>query len=355
MTGKKVEGVMNRLQVFQPAPRDNAERDVCIPDSVLRAQDRKEDKPVRSKVGYAPTNKDDDEAEGSDVEMDNGKKTCRERMWENGGPGVWAPDYREQYDLKDDSWKFDTIPEIIDGKNIADYVDPDIMARLEALEKEEDQLVAELDAAKMGEEEESDLDEEEEAAVGAIRARKKTIKAESQMQLTQNKPMLPRVIRGKTRDKHDLGALDAKHIKKTLDNLGVDSSKMLERGRSAQVADRGRKRERSLSNRRGGDAVKDAAMEDVSGLTPAEIKRAKKDKKEAPKRELSRARSHSRPREPSELGLKDEKSVDVAKKLDRRGRKGWLGAAGEGDNTKAVHLVKWCNTGKKRNGTHYQR
>ncbi len=28
------------------------------------------------------------------------KKTAWELMWENGGPGLWAPDYREQYDLK---------------------------------------------------------------------------------------------------------------------------------------------------------------------------------------------------------------------------------------------------------------
>ena len=44
------------------------------------------------------------------------KKTARDLMWENGGPGVWAPDYRAQYDLKNDEWKFDSIPEIINGK-----------------------------------------------------------------------------------------------------------------------------------------------------------------------------------------------------------------------------------------------
>jgi nucleolar GTP-binding protein len=355
MAGKKVEGVMNRLQVFQPAARDNAPRDVCIPESVLRSQ--QEEKPQRSRAGYAPT-KDDDDALGADedAEMTNGRKTAREFMWENGGPGVWAPDYREQYDLKDEAWRFDAIPEIMDGKNIADYVDPDIMAKLEALEKEEEQLVSELDAAKMGEEEASDLDEEEEAAVGAIRARKKTIRNESQMQRTQNKPMLPRVIRGKTRDKHDRGALDAREIKKTMDGLGVDSSKMLERGRAVDKLDRGRKRERSLSNRRGGDeAPKDTDMEDVSGMSKADKKQAKKAKASESRRDVSVARSHSRPREPSQMGLKDEKAVKMAKKMDLRGRKGWIGGAGEGDNTKQVHLVKWCNTGKKRNGTHYQR
>ena len=45
----------------------------------------------------------------------------------------------------------------------------------------------------------------------------------------------------------------------------------------------------------------------------------------------------------------------AAKKLERQGRKGWAGGAGEGDNRKTVHLVKWMNTGKKRMGTHNKR
>jgi len=47
--------------------------------------------------------------------------------------------------------------------------------------------------------------------------------------------------------------------------------------------------------------------------------------------------------------------VKAARKLDKQGRKMWEGGAGEGDNRKAVHLIKWMNTGKKRNGTHYCR
>jgi nucleolar GTP-binding protein len=39
--------------------------------------------------------------------------------------------------LANDEWKYDEIPEIMDGKNIADFVDPDILQRLEALEREE--------------------------------------------------------------------------------------------------------------------------------------------------------------------------------------------------------------------------
>ena len=51
-----------------------------------------------------------------------------------------------------------------------------------------------------------------------------------------------------------------------------------------------------------------------------------------------------------------ETRLRVAKLVaEKKGQKKWFGGIGEGDHTKAVHLAKWCNTGKKRNGTHYQR
>ena len=44
--------------------------------------------------------------------------------------------------LENDEWKSDIIPEIMDGKNIADFIDPDIAEKLEALEREEERLAA---------------------------------------------------------------------------------------------------------------------------------------------------------------------------------------------------------------------
>ena len=35
------------------------------------------------------------------------------------------------------------MPEILDGKNVADFIDPDIAEKLEALEREEERLEAE--------------------------------------------------------------------------------------------------------------------------------------------------------------------------------------------------------------------
>ena len=46
-------------------------------------------------------------------------------------------DDRALYLIKDEE-KYDIIPEIINGKNIADYIDADIFDKLEQLEKEEE-------------------------------------------------------------------------------------------------------------------------------------------------------------------------------------------------------------------------
>lgn len=46
------------------------------------------------------------------------------------------------YDLKEEEWKKDVIPEIIDGKNIFDFIDPEILERLETLEREEEEMMA---------------------------------------------------------------------------------------------------------------------------------------------------------------------------------------------------------------------
>jgi nucleolar GTP-binding protein len=367
IAGKKIDHVMNRLQVFVPKPRDNVERTAYIPESVLREQlaDAEEDmdgnlrsKNSKSRIGYAPTKEDDDDDSDEDMVSSNKmRKTARDRMWENGGPGVWAPDYREIYDLKDESWKFDTIPEIINGKNIADFVDADILTKLEQLEREEEQIVAELEASKMGEDELSDLDEEEQAAVEAIRERKRSIKIMKNANQSNNKPVIPHAVRGQMKDKHDRGMLTAPEIKKKMDNLGVDASLLLERGRAKDTEERGRKRERSLSRRRAAnDGQEDVEMEDdISVMSKGKQKDIKKLKAGERARDLSVARSHSKPREPSAMGLKDDAAVKIANKLDRDGRNNWIGGAGEGDNRKAVHLVKWMNTGKKRNGTHYCR
>jgi nucleolar GTP-binding protein len=410
----KVDSIMNRLQVFLPKPRDTIERTCYIPQSVLEEKlliskdhnmnDDHDDDAItngknknkqnnhKSRTGYAPTKydtiTDPNNIEMSEMTTTTIKKTARDIMWENGGPGVWGCDYRDVYDLNNEEWKYDTIPEIINGKNIADYIDADILYKLEQLEREEEQIVNELNAAKMGQTEDdiaSDLDEEEHAAVEAIRERKRTIKNMKNAIQSNNKPVISHARRGLAKDKHDTNILTTSEIKKRMDTFGIDSTLLIERheqrGRSktrnsndnendddmendTTREERGRKRERSSSVRRSikkGEATTndDTDMDiDISSMSKGKQKEIKKLKSSEARREVSLARSHSKPqRDPSlSVGLKDDDAVKVAKQLNQYGqRTGWFGSAGEGDNRKAVHLVKWMNTGKKRNGTHYCR
>jgi len=355
VASNKVDSVMNRLQVFNPQPRDNVERGTCIPESVqkqLEENNGARPETLKSRTGYAPTVEDDQD---NDEMVDSSvKKTARDLMWENGGPGVWAPDYRAIYDLKEDEWKFDSIPEIMNGKNIADYVDADIETKLAQLEAEEEQALKEYEAAEMENPEESDLDEEEEAAVTAIRERKKTIRMMKSTNQTQNKPMMPREVRGRRKDRHDPGARDQSDIKKRMDRLGVDASKLIERGRLLDK-DSAKKRGRSRARRGDNDTMEDVEGANDGGQSKTQRKKQKRVREESMKRDPSvNTRTHTKPVSLEKKGLNEDVKV-MAKKLERQGRKKWSGGAGEGDNRKGVHLVKWMNTGKKRMGTHYQR
>lgn len=47
--------------------------------------------------------------------------------------------FLEWWDLKNPEEKDDVVPEIWQGHNIVDFIDPDIMEKLDALEKEEEE------------------------------------------------------------------------------------------------------------------------------------------------------------------------------------------------------------------------
>ena len=55
---------------------------------------------------------------------------------------MYSADVRKLYSLKDPSWKHDIAPEIKDGHNVLDFVDPEIEAKLAELDREEDALAA---------------------------------------------------------------------------------------------------------------------------------------------------------------------------------------------------------------------
>ncbi|KAL0877095.1 hypothetical protein Bca101_026800 [Brassica carinata] len=69
--------------------------------------------------------------------------------------GVYSASLRKHYILEHEEWKEDIFPEILDGHNGADFLDPDILLRLEDLEREE--AIRQAD----GEEEDFEMDGEE--------------------------------------------------------------------------------------------------------------------------------------------------------------------------------------------------
>ena len=195
--------------------------------------------------------------------------------------------------------------------------------------------------------EESDLDSDEEAAVAVIRE-KKTIAREDHHVNVKSK-MLPRKVRGRAQDMRDETSKHSiKNIKAHLDSVGVESAGIAERGRK-----RSRSRVRDDDKKENGDAMDEEPS--YEGMSENKIKRLKHARAKSEKRDASMARDHSRPRTLEEEGIKDPEHKRLAMKKVHQAQGGWAGGAGEGDNRKSVHLVKWCNTGKKRNGTHYQR
>ncbi|ODV71790.1 putative GTPase NOG1 [Cyberlindnera jadinii NRRL Y-1542] len=111
----RVNNVLNKINVARPAPRDDRKREAFIPEG------------VKNLKKYDSTDP-------------NRRRLARDIEEENGGAGVFNINLHDKYLLEDDEWKDDKMPEILDGKNVYDFLDPDIAAKLQALEEEEERL-----------------------------------------------------------------------------------------------------------------------------------------------------------------------------------------------------------------------
>lgn len=115
----RINNVLNKIHVAKPQARDDGiERTPYIPEI------------IKTMKKYDP-------------EDPNRRKLARDIEAENGGAGVFNVNLKDKYILEDDEWKNDVMPEIMDGKNVYDFLDPDIAAKLQALEEEEERLEAE--------------------------------------------------------------------------------------------------------------------------------------------------------------------------------------------------------------------
>lgn len=217
---KKMAAVMDRLHIARPEPRDDKKREASIPDAVLAARKAKK--------------------AGQPIEKSK-RKTEKDLMLEQGGAGVYSMDYRKQYILDDPDWRWDAVPEFLDGQNVADFVDPEIEARLAELEEEEARLEADL-AAQSDSDAGSDIDEEKKSLATKIKTKQTLIRSASMLRKTNNKPQVPRSVMGRKR-KRDVDDVDgeegedgeSKSRSRSRSQHGRSLSRVSSRSRSATV------------------------------------------------------------------------------------------------------------------------
>lgn len=124
------------------------------------------------------------------------------------------------------------MPEIMDGKNIADFIDPDIAEKLEALEREEEKLQAE--GFYDSDSDIFDSDDEREAQEAEVALSHK-IKSQSIKKLHKNQARLPRTA----------GLRTLSELTEEMTKAGLDPSRIQERAEMlAKVQGVKRKRHR---------------------------------------------------------------------------------------------------------------
>ncbi|KAJ3000349.1 Nucleolar GTP-binding protein 1 [Globomyces sp. JEL0801] len=223
LKGTKIQNVINKLHLAQPVARDDRERPAFIPQAAL------------NRMKYDPTDP-------------NRPRLAKDIEAEHGGAGVYNVDLKANYILSNDDWKYDVIPEIMDGKNVADFIDPEIEEKLDALEREEERLIAEGFY-----ESDMEMDDEETEAINEaaqkLKLRKDAIIAAHQQNRTKSRATLTNKDRARSSRLDEFETHLAKIGNKgTLHSLREKSKSRVAKRSHSQVSV-SRDRSKSLSGR----------------------------------------------------------------------------------------------------------
>lgn len=298
--GESVENILNRIHVARPI--GGIEREPFIPDAVKDKKKYDKEDPERRKLER-------------DIEA------------EEGGAGVYNVNLKKNYLLEDDAWKNDKIPEILNGKNVYDFIDPDIEAKLAELEAEEEAL----EKSGFYESEPEDDEDEDEANIRAkasyIRDKQAMIRAAAKSKKSlKNRAIIPR---SKTNNR------TVSNYEAHLDKIGLDPA-------TASASARARSKSRGRSSAR--DAGGDSDMMDVDKPAPSE-------RSQLLERAKSRARSASNVNRRDD-GIKDPEAKDKANKLAKLNQKKMnrMARQGEADRHTTVSLQRHLVAGKRGMG-----
>ncbi|KAJ6135517.1 Nucleolar GTP-binding protein 1 [Penicillium capsulatum] len=290
--GGRLGDVLARIHVAQPM---GGVRETFIPEGVKNLQKYDKNDPNRRRLER-------------DIEE------------ENGGAGVYSFDMQRDYTLANDEWKHDKIPEVWNGKNIYDFVDPDIETKLAALEEEEEKL--EADGYYESDESVEDAEDADiRMKADLIREKRVLMRNEAKMRKSlKNRAAIPRSAKAKTLSQMERG----------LDAAGYDVDAAGSRARSQSQA-RGRTATRS--------EVGDNDAMDLDDPHQA-IARAK-----------SRARSQAATDRRND-GVTNDTARDKAERLHKLGQKKMnrMARQGEADRHTTASLPKHLFSGKRGMG-----
>lgn len=208
----RFQAIQNRLYCATPNKRDNLDRPAYIPQSVVREKESDQPPKVR-------------------------RKTERDYEWENGGPGKYEASSRKTWDLENQEWVDDIIPDFMDGHNIYDNIDPDIYQRLIELEAEEEAREEELELERAKKPTTYELNPTTKEAVQFIKDKVKVLKMERAMKnpaIRRSRRQAEAVERFNSRT----GSQDARSSSAGLSsrNSGENEGQTRKRGRSTSVA-----------------------------------------------------------------------------------------------------------------------
>lgn len=186
MRTRKADSILNRVHVAMPAQRDQKIREPFIPEKVN--QKKSEEAKPKKKL----------------------ERDLEEELMDD-----YSLDLNKNKDLENDEWKYDKIPHIVDGYNVADFIDPDIMKKLEELEAEEE--AREKNGFYVVEMEEEDEEMKEIHRLAQKIREKKIINAiNARIDRPKGKAVMPRVSRKRERS--------VSRLRSEFEDLGVDMS-----------------------------------------------------------------------------------------------------------------------------------
>jgi len=228
MRSKTLANSMNRLHLAMPTLRDNKDRPPCIPNSVIQSRMVKMNEDEDNNIHSEKQKKE--RKERKEMEFTT-HPVGEEELPENFDPTYFGPDFKDNYLLNNEEWKHDIIPEIFNGMNVADYIDPEIMERLQQLEKEEEDRLLQNGPDMLDDDDFDEMTEEEKSMYSKVMEKKSLIIQDHRLtKSTHRNNIVPRKIEEK----------EVKEFESHLNDLGLDATKAIKRARSRSSSRSGR-------------------------------------------------------------------------------------------------------------------